>query len=240
MNELSIWQVLNIIGKRIWIILLVAFILAGAAFVYNDNFVTPTYAAKSSVIATNGGIAGGNQQNTSSKIGSSDLASSLSIVDTYVDIMKTYSFYEALAELPEVKQFGYSAVQLRSMTSITRRSEESLFIDVRIKNTNPKTAVVLANCISETAPQYISNKLPGANVVFADKSISASQTGPLTLRNTVLFFLLGAFASIVLFVILAATDKTIKGEEDISKKHKVAVLGIVPDFDAKTGKGVRK
>jgi len=240
MNELSIWQVLNIIVKRLWIILLVAVILAGAAFVYNDNFVTPTYAAKSSVIATNGGIAAGDNQNTSSKIGSSDLASSLSIVDTYVDIMKTYSFYEALAEQPDVRQFGYSPVQLRSMTSISRRSEESLFIDVKIGNTDPKTAVILANCIAQTAPDYINNKLPGANVVFADKSISAYQTGPLTLRNTILFFLLGAFLSIILFIILAATDKTIKGEEDITKKYKVAVLGVVPDFDTKTSKGARK
>ncbi len=240
MNEISIWQVLNIIVKRLWIILLVSVICAGSAYIYNANFVTPTYAAKSAVIATNGGIAAGNTQNTSSKIGSSDLASSLSIVDTYVDILKTYSFYEALAEQPEIVNLGYKPAQLRSMTGISRRSEESLFIDIKIGNTNPKTAVIIANCIAQLAPEYISTMLPGAQAVKADKCIGAYSTGPLTVRNTILFFLMGAFGSIALFVILAATDKTIKGEEEISKKYKVAVLGVVPDFDTKTSKGAKK
>lgn len=239
MNELSIWQVLNIIAKKLWIILLVAVIFAGSAYVYNSNFVTPSYAARSSVIATNGGIIE-NPNSTSSKISSSDLASSLSIVDTCVDVMKTYSFFEELSEQPELARYGFSASQLKGMTSIARRSEESLFVDVKISNTDPKTAVVVANCIANLAQNYVSTKLPNALIVPADKCISAYITGPLTMRNTILWFLFGAFVSIVLFIILAATDKTIKGEDEITKKYNVAVLGIVPDFDAKTVKGARK
>ncbi len=240
MNELSIWQVLSIIVKRLWIILLVAVIFAGSAYVYNSNFVTPTYAARSAVIATNGGITIDNPQNTSSKISSSDLASSLSIVDTCVDVFKTYSFFEALSEQPEIKRYGYSASALRSMTSVSRRSEDSLFIDIYIGNTDPKAAVVIANSVARLAQDYINTKLPSANVVPADKCISAYMTGPLTFRNTILAFLLGAFLSVVLFIILAATDNTIKGEDEITKKYNVAVLGVVPDFDTKTVKGARK
>ncbi|MBQ8550389.1 MAG: hypothetical protein IJ426_03530 [Clostridia bacterium] len=240
MNEISIWQVLNIIVKRLWAILLVSVILAGATYVYNANFVTPTYAAKSAILATNGGIATGNQQDTSSKIGSSDLASSLSIVDTYVDIFKTYSFYEYIEEQPEIQRLNLSARQLLSMTSVSRRSEESLFIDVRVANTDPKTAVIIANCVAMSAPDYVNTKLPGASAEPADKCISAYVTGPLTARNTVLAFLFGAFVSIVFFIILAATDKTIKGEDEITKRYNITVLGVVPDFDTKTTKGARR
>lgn len=239
MNEISIWQVLNIIVKRLWLILLVAVIFAGSAYVYNSNFVTPTYAARSSVIATNGGIIE-NPQNTSSKISSSDLASSLSIVDTCVDVFKTYSFYEELAKEPELARYGFSPIQLKRMTRVGRRSEESLFIDLKIANTDPKTAVVVANCVANLAQNYISTKLPNALIVPADKCISAYLTGPLTTRSTILFFIFGAFISVVFFIILAATDKTIKDEEEISKRYNVAVLGVVPDFDAKTVKGARK
>ncbi len=147
-------------------------VLIVLSFTLSGCFGETIYMAKSSVIATSGGIP--SNGSTASKIGSTDLASSLSIVDTYVDILKTYSFYEALIEQPEIVNLGYSESELRSMTLISRRGEDSLFIDIQVRSENSKNAVVIANCIAQLAPEYISTMLPGAQVVCADKCISAT------------------------------------------------------------------
>ncbi|MBE6766695.1 MAG: hypothetical protein E7550_03805 [Ruminococcaceae bacterium] len=146
----------------------------------NDNPLIPSesqkeedkptlYAAKASVIATNSSVS-----DLSSKIGTSDLVSSLAIIDTCVDAMKTYSFYEVVLKQPEIAHLNLLTEELREMTEIKRRNDESLFIDIEVYSGDAKTAVILANAIAAISPEYISNILPGFHIVVADKAISAS------------------------------------------------------------------
>ena len=242
MNEISVWFILDVVVKRIWIILIVAVLLATGTYIYNANFVEPVYSAASSVIASNGGIVSddGNYTGTTSKIGSSDVASSLNIIDTYVDILKTYGFYETVAKEPEIAKLGYTPSQLMGMTTIQKRSDMSLFIDVTIKCNRERDAIVIANCVAVLASDYIHTMLTNAYVVRADKCQTAHLVSPLTLRNSALAGIAGALVIIAIFVILAATDNTIKGEDDIVKKYNVAVLGVVPDFENNNAKGAKK
>ncbi len=241
MNEISVKFVLDVVIKRIWAVLIAVAVFAGATFFYNANFVDPVYSASSSVLGSNGGIVSENTASTSTtdKIGSSDVASSLNIIDTYIDIMKTYGFYEFISEESEIKKFDYSVDQLKKMTTIERRSDSSLFIDINVKCGNERQAVVIANCISMLAPEYIKTLLNNSYIVQADKCVSARMVAPLTMRNTALMGILGGVLAVAFFVLLAATDNTIKGEEDISKKYSIPVLGVVPDFESKNTKGAK-
>lgn len=242
MNEVSIWFILDVIVKRIWIILIVAVLLATGTYVYNANFVDPVYSAASSVIASNGGIVsdGDNYTGTTSKIGSSDIASSLNIIDTYVDILKTYGFYETVAKEPEIAKLGYTPSQLARMTTVQKRSDMSLFIDISIRCNSERDAIIIANGVAVLAADYIHSMLTNAYVVRADKCQTAHLVAPLTVRNALLAGIAGALVIIALFVILAATDNTIKGEDDIVKKYNVPVLGFVPDFETSNQKGAKK
>lgn len=241
MNEISVKFVLDIVIKRIWAIIIAVAIFAGAAFFYNANFVDPVYSASSSVLGSNGGIVSENtvSSSTTDKIGSSDVASSLNIIDTYIDIMKTYGFYEYLSKESEIKKFDYTVEQLRKMTTVERRSDTSLFIDITVKCGNERQAVVIANSISTVAPQYIQTLLNNSYIVQADKCVSARMVAPLTMRNTALMGIFGGMLAVALFVLLAATDNTIKGEDDIVKKYNIPVLGVVPDFESKNTKGAK-
>jgi len=243
MNEVSVWFILDVIVKRIWIILIVAVLLATGTYIYNANFVDPVYSAASSIIASNGGIVSDNDDqyvSTTSKIGSSDVASSLNIIDTYVDILKTYGFYETVAKEPEIAKLGYTPSQLAAMTTIEKRSDMSLFIDITIHCNRERDSIVIANGIAVLASDYIHTMLSNAYVVRADKCQTARLVAPLTVRNSVIVGIVGALAIIAIFVIIAATDNTIKGEDDIVKKYNVAVLGVVPDFETNNSKGAKK
>ncbi len=246
MNSISLWQVLDIVLKRIWIIILVAALFAGVTYLYCENFVEPTYLAESAVLSTNGGITKEEAEsletssNTSSKIGSSDITSSLNLVDTYVDILKTYSFYEELARQDELQYFGYTPTQLQRMATIERRSDYSMFIDIGVRCSDAQRAIVIANSIANLAPTYAQSMISNSYVLPADRCIKATLTSPLTTRNAILMGLVGAFLTVALFVLLAATDNTIKSEEEITERYNVAVLGIIPDFDTKSSKGAKK
>lgn len=242
MNDVTILSILDIIVKRIWAIVLVAAIFAGGTYLYSSNFIEPTYSATSAILTTNGGIvsdATESTTNTASKIGSSDIASSLNIIETYVDIMKTHGFFEIVAKQPEIVRYGYDASALKGMTSVERRSDFSLLIDITVRCDDPEKAKIITNCISETAPEYTQSLISNSYVKQVDKCVKAHKVGPTVLRNTIFMGLIGAFLVIGIFTLLAATDTTIKGEEEIVKKYNIPVLGTVPDFDQKSTKGAK-
>ncbi len=242
MNEVTLLSILDIIVKRIWAIILAAAVFAGATYLYSSNFVEPTYSATSAILTTNGGIVSDANEiivNTTSKIGSSDIASSLNIIETYVDIIKTHGFFEEVAKHPKVSGYGYNAETLRAMTSVERRSEYSLLIDITVTCSEPEHAKNITNCISEIAPEYTQSLINNSYVKQVDKCVVAKRVGPLTVRNSIFMGLVGALLTVGLFTLLVATDTTIKGEDDIVKKYNIPVLGTVPDFDQKSKKGAK-
>lgn len=234
MREISIWFIIDVIIKKIWFILLTIAVLAGSAFVINSYFVDPVYAASSAVIGSNGAVGGEYEETdttSSSKINSSDLASSLNMIDTYVDTMKTNAFYEAVVKRPEIVSLGYDATQLGRMVTVVKRSEYSLFIDVTVTSKNPQHAIIIANSIASAIPDYIVTVLPGGMIFRADNSVSAKLVSPQVFRDTVLFGFVGAVLSVIFFILLAAADNAVKGEEDLENRYDIPILGVVPSFD---------
>ena len=228
MKEISIWFVFDVVIKKIWFIIAAVAIVAGATFVYNYNFVEPTYTASSAVISSNGGI--GTENYTSSKINNTDIASSLNMVESYVDLMKTYSFYEHVAEQSEISAYGYSPMQLQKMTTIKRRSEMSLFIDIIVNCPDAKQAINITNCVSSTATEYLPNILQGAKIVQADKCIAARFVSN-TVRDTLFMGLVAAVVTATIFVIFASLDNTVKGEYSLQNAYEAPVLGVIPSFE---------
>ena len=242
MKDISVLMILKIFVKRIWIIAIAAIIAAVATFVYCSNFVSPVYTASSSVIASNGGIIndGENPITSTGKISNSDVSASINILETCMDVMKTHSFYEDVAAERKIKKMDLSADDLQRMVTIERRSDFSLFIDIKVTCGDQDNAVEIANCIAETAPAYIQKMISDTYVVQADHSVAAEKIAPTPLRTAILVAALAAVLVVTVFVILAATDDSIKGEEDIVKRYNVAVLGIVPDFEPTQKKGAKK
>lgn len=242
MKDISLSMIFRVVLRRLWIIALAAIIVGAGTFLYCSKFVSPTYSASSSVIVTNGGlIKDDNTSVTSSgKISNTDVAASINIIETCVDILKTHSFYEEVAKEPNVKILGYSATDLRRMTNIEKRSDYSLFIDIKVACGNDKDVVTIANAIAETAPKYIPKIISNTRVETEPSPQVPSLVAPLSMRTAVVAALLAAVLVVAVFVILAATDNTIKGEEDIIKKYNVAVLGVVPDFEPKNTKGAKQ
>ena len=231
MKEISIWFVIDVIIKKIWFIIAAVAIVAGATFVYNYNFVKPTYTASSAVIGSNGAIGAENYTSTTSgKINNTEIAASLNMVESYVDIMKTYSFYEYVAKQDEISSYSYSAMQIMSMTTIERRSDTSLFIDIVVNCPDAKHAITITNCISSAITEYMPNILQGAKIVQADKCIAARLVSN-TVRNTLLMGFVAAVVTATIFIVFASIDNAVKGEESLQGVYEAPVLGVVPSFE---------
>lgn len=226
MDEISLSSIFNMIIRKIWAVIIAIVLCGSLAFTYCEVFETPVYQTKASIIVTNGAVI---TDSINSTVSNTDLAASLYLVDTCVDILKSQGIYQELSSAIADK---YSYKALKSSFSISRRSEESLFVDIAFKSTSKTEAIEIVNAFADLSSNYICEAIPSATVAVMEHSDSAAVVSPRTVFSTVLFALLGAIISSLIIVIISMLDKAIKGEDDFKESFDIPVLGAVPDFDA--------
>ena len=224
MSDISPKLILNAVIRKIWIVVLCAILCAATAYVYFSTFVSPVYRASASIIIANGAIS----TDKAEYIASTNITASTSMLSTCVDILKTKNAYDFLTEEFNNK---YNAKNYMSMTNISIRSDDSLFIDIRVSNTSKTLAIKVANALAERAPEYIKSFIPSAEVTPADYADSAVVISPRVMLMTLTAGFMGAVIPLIILVIVAISDTTVKGEDDLTDKYNVAILGSVPDFD---------
>lgn len=238
MNEISLSSIVSILLKRIWLIVIVTVLCAAIAFGYCKIIVSPVYKATTSILITNGGVITESGDDT---IQSGDLSASIYLVNTCVDILKSQKIYKELASATSDK---YNYKSLKNGFTVERKDEDSLFIAISFRSTDPKEAILLVNAFTKLAPASIEAILPSVKVEILEESDTANKVYPQTLNTTIIFAFLGAIISCVIVLIIALTDQAIKSEEEFVSFFDIPVLGTVPDFDnsptyaykSKTGK----
>lgn len=238
MNELSVTSLIAIARKCLWYLIAAVVVFSVAAFCFCSFIAKPTYQSKVSFVASNGGV-GTAIDNENNKIISSDIAASLGMVDTYVDVLNTRGAY---VELSSAIGNKYKSAELKKMVSVSKRNEDSLFIDVVVTSPSPEDSVKIANAFLDLGENYVSQAMnePSKKLVLkAEDCVSAVQNYP----NTAMTVLIAAFLGFVLVyavaIVVSVMDRTIKGEKDFTEKYDIPILGSIPNFKMAT-KGERK
>ena len=93
-SEIDLKQLLLALIHKAWLLVLCALIAGGIAYVYTANFITPLYRASVSIYVNNASPQAGN----GSYISGSDLATAQRLVNTYVNIIRSNTVLEKVAQ----------------------------------------------------------------------------------------------------------------------------------------------
>ena len=121
--------------------------------------------------------------------------------------------------------------ELMENFTITRRSEDSLFVDLQFIHGDPKEAMLVANTFAEIACEFVPEVIPYAYARVTATASKASLNYPQTTTTTVIAGLLGAVIAYAIVFVVEYTNSAIKGEEEFMAKYNVPLLGTVPDFE---------
>ena len=233
MNNISLISLLKLALKHIYVLILAGVVFAAVAFSYCKFVAVPKYSATGSVLVTNGSIINNNTQSsatysTSSKnVSYTDINASLQLADTINDILNTNDIYKELSN-EDSNRYTYS--NLKSRSSVKRRSTDSLFIDVTFVASTPEEALRLTNKFLNLTPDYVKNYIPSANTAIATQPDRAGKTYPRTSFYTLAAGLCGVIIAYAIVYIISLTNNSIKDEDDIVNHYDIPVLGNVPDF----------
>ncbi len=239
MGDFSLIDILKIVLKRVWAVIVAAVLCGSIAMVYCQMLATPTYQAKASVIGSNGNVAADYEvavNNGEATIESNDLAASIALTDTYVVMLtkmptESDQFVSLLQEEDLLTQYKNSTVE------ITAR-EDTLIIDISVIGTDPKAAMQIANIYAECSANFVADYNIGM-IKTLSKARDTIQVSPRTFITVALASILGAVVVALFVIYIELSDRTINGEEDVRSHYDFPILGNVPDFQS-TVKGGKK
>ena len=212
--------------RRVWAIILVAAIFAGAAFGYTKFMVTPMYKARTLMYVNNSDISVGG---ANFSISASDLAAAQSLVGTYIVILNTRM---TLNEVIDTANLNYSYEKLASMVSAEPYENTEIFA-IQVTSPDPKEAELIANTIGMVLPDKISAVVEGSSVRIVDYAVEpAAPSSPSMTKNVALGALIGIFLTCAVLIILEMRDELIHDSDFLMQNFDIPVLAVIPDLQS--------
>lgn len=229
-NNISLIGLLKLALRYIYILIAVALVAAIVAFSYCNFIAVPRYSSTGSIVITNGAIINNSSsQSTSNKVSTSDIAASLQISNTIIDILNTNDIYKELASDLGNK---YTYTDLMGRATVKRRSEDTLFIDATFTADTPEEARALVNGFLKLVPDYILKFIPNSTAAVTTTADKAVKIYPRTSKTVFVSALAGVLLSYAVIYLISIFNTTIKNEDDVKSNYDLTVLGNIPDFSS--------
>lgn len=226
--EIDLWKLLFLYLHKWWLILLCALVGGAVMWVYAAKFVTPLYQASVTIYVNN--VASGQQIDY---ISGSNLTASQQLVSTYINIIRSDTVLEKVADSTGL---DISAAYIRSIMSASQVGETELF-DVYISNPDPEMAAFIANAVAEVAPGEIENFVEGSSTKIVDYAkVPTAPYTPNYRKNIAMGIAAGVLVAVAFLTIRDFLDVRIKQEEDLTEISDLPVLGRIPVFTRGMGR----
>ena len=218
--EISLVDIFVSLKTHIVMIIIVVVLFSGLFWVISKFLIVPNYDSKVKFYIE---VSTVDDDNPSSGLQAVNLAQRIS--NTYIELMKTNSFYDLL-----VKKTGrdLSVEELRKMISY-KNVQDTEILEANVRTQSPDLSLAIANAIAKVAPGAMSEIKSNATLTVIDQPLRAKeQSTPNVMRNTVQGFFLGLLAGSLLAIFTDRLNVKIKTEEDITKNFDVTVIGVIP------------
>lgn len=226
-DTLTLKDVLGILLRRFWIVLVVVFVAVVAAALLSYVVLPPVYQANTSLIVNE-------RQNVAQPADGVDYGQ----IQTYRSLAVTYAKIitsrAVLQDTIDTLRLPETVKQLTGMTTVQVEGETEI-IDVSVKDKDAIRAANIANTIANsfiTQLPTLVNRVDNVSVI--DRAVPVTdQVSPRPLRNIAVAFVAALMLGVLLAFLVDYFDDTVKTSDDIKKLFGLRVLAVVPDMNAK-------
>ena len=213
-------KILNIIlSKKIFIALIILLSLVMSYF-YSYYYKKPQYNSSVTVLLT------GDEAQGEKQVTQTDLNLNSGLISTYGSIAKSAN---VLSKVIENLGLDISVKNLQNNLTVAE-IKNTQFLKITVENSNPETAMKIANEISTVFVEQIKTIYNIQNINIIDTAeISNTPCNINHIKDMAIALMAGIFASGVLILILYILDDTIKSEKDIPVNLKLETIGTIPN-----------
>jgi capsular polysaccharide biosynthesis protein len=226
-ETLSLTDVLGILRRRFWIVLLLALIAVGLTALLSYVVMPPIYQADTTLIVNeHPGVAQG-----TSGVDYGQIETNRSLAVTYARIIASRAI---LQDTIDTLGLDETVKQLTDMTTVQVQGQTEI-IAVRVKDKSAARAAIIANAIAKSfiaqLPTLV-NRVENVSVI--DRAVPVTdQVSPRPLLNMAVACVGALMLGVLLAFLVDYFDDVVKTPDDIKKLFGLRVLAVVPDIDAK-------
>lgn len=218
--ELNILQILTLLLRKWWLVVLCCLFIAGSCFGVSKYLLVPKYESSVLIYVNNLSFAEDN------RLSGSDIDASQSLVETYMVILNTHQMLSQLISQAEVE---LSVEQVGDMISASTVKGTGM-LRVKVTGTDAETVYRLAQAIGTEFPGKVEQILTGSGAALAEPArMPYRPISPNVMRNTVSGAMSGFVMGCSLLLLYAMFDLTLRREEQLTEILNYPVLARIPE-----------
>lgn len=220
--EIDVFQLVKVLWKRKFLIVLAALVAGLAAFAYSSFMIKPQYASTTRIYVVN--------RNQADKPGltNQDLQAGAYLVKDYREIILSQ---DVLEKVVADQKLTMDAKTLGRKVSVTVPAETRI-VSISVRDGNPEEASRIANALREVAAQKIISVTRVSDVTTLEEARPAtSPSSPNIRRNTMMATIAGVGFVTIIVLLVELLDDRVKRPEDIEEVMHISLLGVVPNLE---------
>ena len=220
--EIDVFQLVKVLWKRKFLIVLVALVAGLAAFAYSSFVIKPQYTSTTRIYVVN--------RNQADKPGltNQDLQAGAYLVKDYREIILSQ---DVLEKVVADQSLTIDAKTLGKKVSVTVPADTRI-VSISVRDGKPEEASRIANALREVAAQKIISVTRVSDVTTLEEARPAtSPSSPNIRRNTMMATLAGAGFVTVVVLLVELLDDRVKRPEDIEEVMHLSLLGVIPNLE---------
>lgn len=220
--EIDVLQLVKVLWKRKWIIVLAALVAGLVSFAYSSFVIKPQYTSTTRIYVVN--------RNQADKPGLSnqDLQAGAYLVKDYREIILSQ---DVLEKVVTDQKLTMDAKTLGKKVSVNVPTDTRI-VSISVRDVNPEEASRIANALREVAAQKIISITRVSDVTTLDEARPAtSPSSPNIRRNTMMSVIVVTGLVILVVLLVELLDDRVKRPEDIEEVMQLSLLGVVPNLE---------
>jgi len=220
--EIDVFQLVKVIWKRKFLIVLTAIIAGLAAFAYSSFVIKPQYTSTTRIYVVN--------RNQADKPGltNQDLQAGAYLVKDYREIILSQ---DVLDKVVKDQSLTIDARTLGKKISVTVPTDTRI-VSISVRDDKPEEASRIANALREVAAQKIISVTKVSDVTTLEEARPAtSPSSPNIRRNTMMATIAGVGFVTVVVLLVELLDDRVKRPEDIEEVMHLSLLGVIPNLE---------
>nr|WP_263394412.1 capsular polysaccharide biosynthesis protein [Streptococcus sp. Marseille-Q6470] len=220
--EIDVFQLVKVLWKRKFLIVLTAIIAGLVAFAYSSFVIKPQYTSTTRIYVVN--------RNQADKPGltNQDLQAGAYLVKDYREIILSQ---DVLEKVVADQKLTMDAKTLGKKVSVTVPADTRI-VSISVRDGNPEEASRIANALREVAAQKIISVTRVSDVTTLEEARPAtSPSSPNIRRNTMMATIAGVGFVTVIVLLVELLDDRVKRPEDIEEVMHLSLLGVIPNLE---------
>lgn len=227
--EIDLLEVLHILLQRWWLIVLIGITTAMIGFSISFFVISPTYESTTKIYILN--------KNDNQTVTYSDVQLGTQLTKDYSELINSRYVLEEVIQSLRL-DLDYKA--LKEKVNVSSPADTRI-VAITVTDTDPATAMKIANAIRESASKHIRNVMDIDAVNVAEMANMPTQkAGPSLVKWTLIGGVLGCVLICSIILISYLLDDTIKTSEDIERYLGLSTLASIPIIESATEGGKKK